>query len=110
MSYLIKNAHLVSPDIELFGAAVELEDGLVKKIYPSGKRLPNGRKEYNAAGKLVVPGFIDAHCHGGMGYEVTSDNSQAVGVIAEAKLREGVTSFCPSLKGRPCQTTAHYHL
>ncbi len=96
MSYLIKNAHLVSPDIELFGAAVELEDGLVKKIYPSGKRLPNGRKEYNAAGKLVVPGFIDAHCHGGMGYEVTSDNSQAVGVIAEAKLREGVTSFCPT--------------
>ena len=96
MSYLIKNAHLVSPDIELFGAAVELEDGLVKKIYAQGEKLPEGCEEYQAAGKMVVPGFIDAHCHGGMGYEVTSDDSQAIRIIAEAKLREGVTSFCPT--------------
>ena len=96
MSYIIKNAHLVSPDIELFGAAVELENGLVKKIYAAGEALPDGCEEYDAAGNMVVPGFIDEHCHGGMGYEVTSDDSRAMRIIGEAKLREGVTSFCPT--------------
>lgn len=96
MSKLIKNAHLVSPDIELFGAALKVENGQVEKIYAAGEKLPAGCDEYDAAGKLVVPGFIDVHCHGGMGYEVTSDNSKAVGIIADAKLREGVTSFCPT--------------
>jgi len=96
MPNLITNAHLVSPDIELFGAALELENGQVKKIYAAGEKRPSGCEVYDAEGKLVVPGFIDAHCHGGMGYEVTSDNSTAVRIIAEAKLREGVTSFCPT--------------
>jgi N-acetylglucosamine-6-phosphate deacetylase len=96
MSKLIKNAHLVSPGVELFGAALELENGAVKKVYAAGEKWPVGCDEYDAADKMAVPGFIDAHCHGGMGCEVTSDDGAAVGIIAEAKLREGVTSFCPT--------------
>lgn len=96
MTSLIKNAHLVSPGVELFGAALELENGRVKKVYAAGQKLPVGCEEYDAAGKLAVPGFIDAHCHGGMGFEVTSDDGKAVGIIGEAKLREGVTSLCPT--------------
>jgi len=96
MSNLIKNAHLVSPGVEMFGAALELENGRVKKVFAAKEKLPAGCEEYDAAGKMVVPGFIDVHFHGGMGFEVTSDNSKAMGIIAEAKLREGVTSLCPT--------------
>ncbi len=96
MSTLIKNAHLVSPGVELFGAALELENGRVKKVFTANETLPTGCGEYDADGKMVVPGFIDVHVHGGMGFEVTSGDSKATGIIAEAKLREGVTSFCPT--------------
>ena len=96
MSTLIKNAHLVSPGVELFGAALELQNGQVKKVFAANEKLPAGCEEYDAAGNMVVPGFIDVHVHGGMGFEVTSDDRKATGTIAEAKLREGVTSFCPT--------------
>jgi N-acetylglucosamine-6-phosphate deacetylase len=96
MSLLIKNAHLISPDVDMTGAALELENGLVKQVYAAGQKLPAAVESFDAAGRMVVPGFIDAHCHGGMGFEVTSDDPRAMAIIAEAKLREGVTSFCPS--------------
>jgi len=75
---------------------LELDSGRVKKIFAAGEKLPSGCDAYDAAGNLVVPGFIDAHCHGGMGFEVTSDDSKAMGIVAEAKLKEGVTSLCPT--------------
>ncbi|HQL87177.1 MAG: N-acetylglucosamine-6-phosphate deacetylase [Lentisphaeria bacterium] len=96
MSVLLKNAHLVSPGLEMQKAAIELENGMIRKIYSAGEKLPQSSEEYDAAGKLVVPGFIDVHCHGGMGYETTSENPDAVRIIGEAKLREGVTTFCPT--------------
>ena len=96
MSVLVKNAHLVSPGLEIPHASLELENGTLRKIYSAGERLPQADEEYDAAGKLVVPGFIDVHCHGGMGYEATSDQSAAVRIIAEAKLKEGVTTLCPT--------------
>lgn len=96
MSLLIKNAHLISPDVDMTGAALELENGLVKQVYAAGQKLPAAAEVFDADGRMVVPGFIDTHCHGGMGYEVTSDDPRAMAIIAEAKLREGVTSFCPT--------------
>jgi dihydropyrimidinase len=33
------------------------------KIVALGERLAGGRKEIDAAGKLVLPGGVDAHCH-----------------------------------------------
>lgn len=96
MSMLIKNARLVSPDMDIPSAAVEIENGLIKAIYPNGAALPSCDDIYDADGKMVVPGFIDMHFHGGMGYEITSQDPRAVGIILEAKLREGVTSCCPT--------------
>ncbi len=96
MSLILTNAHLVSPGLEMRNAALELENGVIRRICPAGEKVPSGQEEYDAAGKLVVPGFIDVHCHGGMGYETTSDHPDAVRIIGEAKLREGVTTFCPT--------------
>jgi N-acetylglucosamine-6-phosphate deacetylase len=96
MSVLLKNAHLLSPGVEMRGASLEIDGAVIRHIYTSDEKPPRGLEEYDVAGKLVVPGFIDVHCHGGMGYEATSDNPEALRIIGEAKLREGVTSFCPT--------------
>ena len=96
MSTFIKNAHLVSPGVDLFDAALELENGRIKRVLAADEPLPKGCEVFDAAGRMVVPGFIDTHVHGGMGYDVTGDDGKGVGIIAEAKLKEGVTSFCPT--------------
>lgn len=96
MSLLIKNAHLVSPGIELSNAAVEVDNGRITHIYREGEALPTAAENYDAAGKLVIPGMIDMHFHGAMGFETTTDDPKAMPAIGEAKLREGVTSICPT--------------
>ena len=96
MSLLITNATVVTPGLELQGAAVEVAEGRVRHVFPAGDTLPTGCETYDASGKWLVPGFIDMHFHGAMGYETTTDDTKAMPAIGEAKLREGVTDCCPT--------------
>ena len=95
MSLLIKNAHIISPDVDERGAVL-VENGKIAKVFKAGDSLPAADETYDAAGKMVVPGFIDTHIHGGMGYEATCGKPEAICAIAEGKMKEGVTSFCPT--------------
>ncbi|MBQ6471681.1 MAG: N-acetylglucosamine-6-phosphate deacetylase [Victivallales bacterium] len=96
MSTLIRNAHLISPDVDEKNVAIFVKGKSISKIFKDGEELPPADQTYDAAGRMVVPGFIDAHIHAGMGYESTSASPEAIPTIAEAKLKEGVTSWCPT--------------
>lgn len=93
---LIKNCYLVSPEIEIEGASILIEDGTIEKVYEPGVPLPKAKTVFDADGMMAVPGFIDIHTHGALGYDITDDDDQAVTAVAKAKLAEGVTSFCPT--------------
>ena len=56
MSMLITNARLVSPGIDESGAAIEIENGRIRRLYFAGDALPQNAETYDAAGKTVVPG------------------------------------------------------
>jgi N-acetylglucosamine-6-phosphate deacetylase len=90
---LIKNAHIISPDIDLDSAAVLIEDELISTVYLPGEALPLVDLNINAAGKMLVPGFIDIHFHGHSGYDFCDGSLEAISTIAQKKLEEGVTSF-----------------
>ncbi|MDD3694705.1 MAG: N-acetylglucosamine-6-phosphate deacetylase [Lentisphaeria bacterium] len=96
MSLLLKNLRLISPGLDLPGAAVLLEAGHIKKVFAAGEQLPSAAHEFDGEGQMLMPGFIDIHCHGGMGYEATSEQPQAIRSICEGKIRDGVTSLCPT--------------
>ncbi|MBR0460255.1 MAG: N-acetylglucosamine-6-phosphate deacetylase [Victivallales bacterium] len=96
MSVLLKNAHVISPDVDITEAAVYVEGTQIQSVIRKGEALPKAEQEYDACGNYVMPGFLDAHFHGGMGYETTTPKPEAMGIIAEAKLKEGVTSMCPT--------------
>lgn len=46
---------------------VHVVDGLVAAVGPGRPPLPDGATEVVALAGTVVPGFVDAHCHGGGG-------------------------------------------
>ncbi|NMA42023.1 MAG: N-acetylglucosamine-6-phosphate deacetylase [Oligosphaeraceae bacterium] len=96
MSLLLKNLRLISPGLDLPGAAVLVESGLIAKVFAAGESLPSVANEFDAGGRMLMPGFIDIHCHGGMGYEATSEEPKAISTICEGKIRDGVTSLCPT--------------
>lgn len=93
MSCLLRNCHLVSPAIELRGGALLFEGGLIAAAIPAGDTLPAADQVHDAEGRLVVPGFIDIHCHGRGGADFCDGTWQAFDTIGRGKLAEGVTGF-----------------
>lgn len=48
-------------------------------------------------GRMLVPGFVDAHTHGRDGYDFTSATPEQMSVMARGYLRNGVTTVMPTL-------------
>ncbi len=92
---IIKNAHVISPDVDLANATIVIEDGKIKSV---GTRAVSekGAEVFDAKGQYVMPGFIDVHTHGALTYDFCDADPQAIFKVAEGKLAEGVTSFLPT--------------
>lgn len=70
-------------------AQLELEDGIIKEIYPYNEK--EVTKDY---GDLrILPGFIDIHCHGAYGFDTNDANPEGLRKWSKGIVDEGVTSF-----------------
>ena len=70
-------------------AQLELEDGIIKEIYPY-----NEKEVTKGYGDLrILPGFIDIHCHGAYGFDTNDANPEGLRKWAKGIVDEGVTSF-----------------
>ena len=70
-------------------AHLELEDGIIKEIYPYNEK--EVTKDY---GDLrILPGFIDIHCHGAYGFDTNDADPEGLRKWAKGIVDEGVTSF-----------------
>ncbi len=108
MKTLIKNARVISPDTDLPSASVLIENELITGLYSTGGREPSADKIIDAGGSMLMPGFIDIHCHGCGGYDFCDGTPEAINTIARKKLEEGVTSFLGTTltAGEACLSTA----
>ncbi|MCQ2395713.1 MAG: N-acetylglucosamine-6-phosphate deacetylase [Kiritimatiellae bacterium] len=96
MKTLIKNAHVISPDVDLKKANVLIEKGKIKLVTTDEVPFKGVDTVVDLRGKYLVPGFIDVHLHGASGFDVCDATPEAIEKIAEAKLAEGCTSFLPT--------------
>ena len=91
MATAIINGKVYTPDEVIESGVVLIDDGQVKAV---GTRqaltLPADAEIIDAAGRSVVPGFVDVHIHGLLGHD--SMGSQLADVIP-ALPAYGVTSF-----------------
>lgn len=63
MSYLLKGAHVVDPQVGLDGVADVLLDGPTVAAVGEGLAAPEGAEVIDCAGKYLVPGLVDMHVH-----------------------------------------------
>lgn len=56
---VVRNADIVT-ESDRFAGDIGIQDGVIEAI---GEALGPGREEIDAAGRLVLPGGIDSHCH-----------------------------------------------
>ena len=97
MKTVIKNAHVISPGVEIEGATVVIEKGKIARVGKFAAPKPKaGDTVVDAKGNYLMPGFIDVHTHGALECDFCDPDPQAVFKLAEGKLQEGCTSFLPT--------------
>jgi N-acetylglucosamine-6-phosphate deacetylase len=72
------------PDGRLVSGALSIRDGAIGRF-----------TERSAPDRLVLPGFVDVHVHGGAGHD-TMDGEEGVLGLARFHARHGTTSLCPT--------------
>jgi N-acetylglucosamine-6-phosphate deacetylase len=65
-----------------------------------GDSTPCSARRFDAAGLLVVPGFVDVQCNGAVGVDITAD-PERLWDVAAALPRWGVTSWLPTVVTAP---------
>ena len=99
---VIVNAHVISPDVDLENATIEIVGKKIKSVTSGkvsglkSKVLKPGDTVVDVKGQYVMPGFIDVHTHGALGYDFCDADPKAIFEFAKAKLQEGVTTVLPT--------------
>lgn len=97
---LLGGLRLGTPDDVIDDAWLSIDGEQVTQV---GRGAPAGRLDIDLAGDLVVPGFVDVHCHGGGGASYGSDDAARV---AAFHLRHGTTTTLASLVSAPPEVLA----
>ena len=96
MKTLITNAHIISPGIDIQGGSVLLTGSRITAVLQPGEPAPAADKTIDAAGAMLLPGFIDVHSHGAGGCDTCDCSVESIRTIADCKMKEGVTTWLPT--------------
>ena len=55
---------------QFIAAAIEMNDGKITGVFPSGTK----EADVDYGDKRIVPGFIDIHCPGALGFDTIDAN------------------------------------
>ncbi len=95
----IKSSRIITPLLDLRDAVV-LIDG--KNIAAIGRQkniqIPDDCKTIDVGNKIIAPGFVDIHNHGGSGLRVAYDGRKAVEVNSLRLVETGCTTWLPTVK------------
>ena len=99
MKTIIINAHVISPDVDIKNATIVIEGKMIKSVKAGaakGVKADKNTTVVDVKGQYVMPGFIDVHTHGALGYDFCDADPKAIFEFAKAKLQEGVTTVLPT--------------
>lgn len=90
MQKQITNARVVLPQGILEGGVCRFTDGIIDYV---GNEPAPATATVDAQGGLLLPGFIDIHCHGGNGFDFMDAQPEEMEQIARFHLNHGTTTL-----------------
>ena len=107
MRFMLRGARLVDASTDLAAGDVVVGDGALVAV---GESMPGAASESESEADMatitvddmiVTPGFLDAHTHGGGGFNLHTTDSAEIAAFAEWAPRTGLTSFLVAVVGVP---------
>src|SRR5487761_307981 len=89
--FRIRNARVVSSD-ETRLVDILVRAGKIHSLERADSRIGSGKRDYDANGRLVLPGFIDCHAHL-FSLAVQQEIVQLSGSRSVAEMREKIRSY-----------------
>ncbi len=89
---IIKNGIVFQEDKTFVKRDVYIEDGRIAANLSRVKDMT----EIDASDLYVLPGFVDIHSHGAVGYDFSDGNMDGLREILKYEYAHGVTSYCPT--------------
>jgi N-acetylglucosamine-6-phosphate deacetylase len=99
MRLTLRGARLVDADLDLPRGDITLEDGRILAVGEAADAGPG--RSVDAAGLIVMPGFIDVHTHGGGGHNLHTATPDEIHAYGRWAPRSGVTAFLVGIVGTP---------
>ena len=88
---------LFTPTEVIEGGLVVIEEGVIRSV---GSReeltVPKTARQVDLGDRILAPGFVDVHIHGGGGHDVMEATREALEAVATVVLRHGTTCFVPT--------------
>ena len=79
-----------------------IEDGVIRSVGSQRDSAPPpGARFVDMGARILAPGFVDIHVHGGGGRDVMEGTPEALETVARLALRHGTTSFVPTTVTAP---------
>lgn len=89
----ITNAKILIKDRFSDNLGMVVRDG---RIIAFTSKAPEDCETVDCGGKMVIPGFVDIHLHGGGGSEFIDGTLEAFETVARTHCMHGTTSLCPT--------------
>ena len=93
MANVLINATIYTGKEKVENAFIRFSEEILAVGKMSDYKKESTDQEQDAAGKIVLPGFIDVHSHGGYSYDNMDSSADEINQMLQEMYKEGITSY-----------------
>lgn len=101
--FIIRNATVLNGNFKFIQADVEVDGARVRRVAP---RL-DGASVLDAQGAYLLPGLVNIHTHGAVGYDTASCDYDGLNAMSRYWASTGTTAFLPTTTTALYEDTLH---